>query len=253
METLMVLILGRPGVGKTRLAGTFPNPYFLDLEDGAATARPGQVLRTTLPLSDRHVLTRVKEFLRKVEKRADQEGKISVEVDGQTHPVETLVLDSIDALQQAVMDFFIMSDTKFKMERQDWGTLLNAMRPVNMMLRSLPIHVVVTAHTKTRDPEGNRPGVMDLAVQGALRDQMPRWYDAILHIGEREQGQRYVVVQPTIYSGNRWLAKDRHDYLRPLWYNPNQPENKQTQVIELPAVDGYPSDEIARMLTNGRS
>jgi hypothetical protein len=38
-----VCILGEPGSGKTRLAATFPDPVFLDLENGAATARPDGV------------------------------------------------------------------------------------------------------------------------------------------------------------------------------------------------------------------
>ena len=34
-----VCILGEPGAGKTRLAATFPTPFFLDMEKGAASAR----------------------------------------------------------------------------------------------------------------------------------------------------------------------------------------------------------------------
>jgi hypothetical protein len=240
----MVLILGRPGVGKTRFAGTFPNPYFLDLEEGAATAHPGTVLRAVLPLDDRQILAKTKAFIRKVGKCPARDGGLVIEKDGGEHVVRTLVVDSVDALQQAVMDFQILREGKFKMERGDWGTLLNAMRPVNMLLRSLPIHVVVTAHTKTRDGEQNRPGVMDLAVQGALRDQMPRWYDAILHIGEKEEGKRFVVCQPTIFNRSRWLAKDRHDALRPLWDTGSKPK----PVISLPAPEGWPTREIAEVL-----
>ena len=33
-----VCILGEPGSGKSRLAATFPDPLFIDLENGAGTA-----------------------------------------------------------------------------------------------------------------------------------------------------------------------------------------------------------------------
>jgi hypothetical protein len=132
------------------------------------------------------------------------------------------------------------------MERQDWGTLLNMMRPINMMLSSLPVHVVVTAHTKTRDGEQNRPGIMDLSVQGALRDQMPRWYDAILHLAELQNSQRVVVSQPTIFKGSRWLAKDRHNLLASTYMKKGKTE--EYGVTDLPASEGYPTNLLAKAI-----
>ena len=47
-----VLILGEPGVGKTRLAATFPDPIFIDIEgDGSATALPESPARIIVPMS----------------------------------------------------------------------------------------------------------------------------------------------------------------------------------------------------------
>jgi hypothetical protein len=80
---------------------------------------------------------------------------------------------------------------------------------------------------------------MDFGVQGALKVQMPRWFDYILHITTGADGKRYVVTQPTISKGYRYLAKDRHGRLTPLG---------KSGIIDLLAKDGYPDDLIARTI-----
>lgn len=211
MKSRMVLILGRPGVGKTRLAGSFPEPFILDLENGADTAYPGKVRKIDIP-TDAKTLATVKATVQSMSQCPFEDGALQT-----SHgPVQTIVVDSMDAIQQAVMDFSILKGSKTKMERSDWGTILNMVRPTLLLLRNLPIHAVVTAHTKTRDGEQNKSGVMDLAVQGALRDQMPRWFDVIMHIAEQPNAKRMLVTQGQIWNQYRWLAKDRHNLLRPL-------------------------------------
>lgn len=211
MKSRMVLILGRPGVGKTRLAGSFPQPFFLDLENGADTAHPGEVRKIDIP-TDAKTLATVKSTIQSLSACPYEDGALQTSYG----PVQTVVVDSMDAIQQAVMDFDILKGSRIKMERADWGTILNMVRPTLLLLRNMPIHVVVTAHTKTSDGEGNKSGAMDLAVQGALRDQMPRWFDIILHIAELPNAKRALVTQGQIWNQYRWLAKDRHNALRPL-------------------------------------
>ena len=211
MSSRMVLILGRPGVGKTRLAGSFPQPFFLDLENGADSAHPGEVRKIDIP-TDAKTLSTVKATVQSLGDCPFEDGALQTK----SGPVQTVVVDSMDAIQQAVMDFSILKGNKTKMERADWGTILNMVRPTLLLLRNLPIHAVVTAHTKTSDGEQNRSGVMDLSVQGALKDQMPRWFDVILHIAEQPNAKRVLVTQGQIWNQYRWLAKDRHNLLRPL-------------------------------------
>lgn len=241
MNKRMVLIMGRPGVGKTRLAGTFPSPYFLDLENGAATAHPGKVRRMIIS-PDADILKNVNKVVTILKGKPQRDGGIVLQdEDEQEFLVQTLVVDSVDIIQQAVADFAIMKGARFKMERADWGILLNMMRPLSLLLMSLPISVVVIAHTKTTEGENNRVGAMDLALQGSLRAQMPAHFDTILHIAERERNQRVVLTQPNIKMNSRWLAKDRHNDLRAL--------ADKEGIIKLPAnADGYPNNEIANAI-----
>jgi len=212
MTKRMVLILGAPGAGKTRLAGTFPDPLFIDLENGASTAHRGEVNRIDVP-TDANTLGKLIQITDQIAKAKSNGPGTVISPTGK--PVRTLVVDSIDAVQQAVADFQILQGRRFQMQQRDWGELLMRMRPIDLKLRSLPVHVVVVAHTKVRDSDSEKGvGVMDLSVQGALRDQMPRWYDVILHISETTSAdERLVYTDRIVHNRHRWLAKDRHRLL----------------------------------------
>jgi len=232
-----ICIMGEPGSGKTRLAATFPNPFFLDLENGAGTARPGGVPRLVIP-TDAAALKNVRTAVQTLARATLTNGQLVHKPAGTETPltIGTLVLDSIDALQQPVKMFEVLKG-RSKMEREDWDTLLNLLQPLVLEWNALPIHVVVIAHTKRTEGEKGRPGTMDFGVQGALKTQMPRWFDYILHITTGPDGSRALVVQPTIHKGYRFLAKDRHNQLAPV---------SKGGLIELPGKNGYPDDLIAQ-------
>jgi hypothetical protein len=234
-----VCILGEPGAGKTRLAATFPQPLFLDLENGAGTARPDGVNRLVIP-TDRSALKNVRAVIQRLRQAACEDGVITYQVEGDgAIQIATLVIDSVDAVQQPVKMFEVLRG-RTRMERNDWDTMLNLMSPLVLDWNALPIHVVVIAHTKRRDGEDGKPGTMDFSVQGSLRAQMPRWFGHILHLVAGPDGRRSVVTQPTIYKGYRYLAKDRHNTLAHLG---------KDGVVRLPAgEDGYPDDAIARAI-----
>jgi len=235
-----VLILGRPGVGKTRLAGTFPNPYYLQLEpDGCTSGFPGitddAILDIPMSAGTLDALDKTLDAFM----RADaSNGHVELK---SGYKVQTVILDSIDAIQQTVATFDPMLKGKLKWSYDEWGILLNKVRPINMKLQALPLHVVMVAHTRTFEAEGRgQPGVMTLSVQGALARELPRWFSCILHIVEGPNMKRKVATQPTIYRGYRVEAKDRHDLLINL--------RDKEGIVDLPATNGYPSDEIAKAL-----
>jgi hypothetical protein len=150
-----------------------------------------------------------------------------------------VVIDSIGAIQQPVKMYEVLRG-RSRMERNDWDTLLNLLTPLVLDWHAVPVNVVVIAHTKRTDGEGNKPGSMGFGVQGSLRSQMPRWFSHILHIVAGPDGQRFVVTQPTVSKGYRYLAKDRHNSLTHLG---------DKGIIPLPAdEDGYPDGTIAQVI-----
>ena len=234
-----VCILGEPGSGKTRLAATFPDSFFIDLENGAGTARPGGVPRLVIP-TDAAALRNVRAAVQTLARAKFENDRIVYTPAGTETPltIGTLVIDSLDAIQQPVKMFEVLK-VRTMMERGDWDTLLNMLQPLVLEWNALPIHVVVIAHTKRIDGEEGKPGSMDFGVQGALRAQMPRWFDYILHIATGPDGKRTVVTQPMIHKGHRYLAKDRHDGLRDL---------SRGGLIDLPGTNGYPDSRIANTI-----
>jgi len=233
--------MGEPGTGKTRLAATFPDPFFLDLEpDGATTALPGGVNRIEIP-TDSSTLSNVRKAIQSLANSKFEDGRLLYQTSAGEISVGTLVIDSIDALQRAVASFEILKG-RTKMEMQDWGVLLEKMSPLVLEWSALSIGVVVVSHVKIKESDDKADKVRDavLAVRGALKDEMPRWFSHILHIVSGPDAKRVVITQPLIRRGFRYLAKDRHNSLAGI--------SDQRGVVSLPAEDGYPSSEIADII-----
>ena len=226
-------ILGEPGVGKTRLAATFPDPFFLDLENGAgSTNQP----RLHIPPSPKATALVLAEINKLATFKPNPNGAL---LHPAGFPINTLVIDSIDAIQEFEKYFGVLKG-RSKMQIQDWDTLYNVVFPVVLAWSALPIHVVVVAHVRQEEGEDNKPGVKTFALQGSFKDRMPRWFDYILHLVAGPDGKRFVISQPMIAKGYQYKAKDRHNSLASLANN---------NIIELPAnEDGYPSPQIATVI-----
>lgn len=215
-------IIGEPGGGKTRLAGSWPKPFFIDIDNGAQSARPdGGVRREVIP-TDRNILKDVRSKLKDLSK---------------DDSVETVVIDSVNMIQQAVKVAILRGRTK--MQLQDWDQMLNLMVPLVMDWHAVPKHIVVIAHSRRRERDGY-PDIMTFAVQGTLRSQMPRWFDYILHLNVGQKGNRFVMTQPVVHQGVKYLAKDRHQAFKDI--------ANESGIVELENNDGYPGYRVANAI-----
>lgn len=134
--TLKVVVYGPEGIGKTTFASQFPDPLFIDTEDGT---RHMDVARTPKPTSWPFLMSLVKEV--------------------QQDPTlcRTLVLDTADWAEQLCIKHICDSNDKKGIEDfgygkgytyvyEEFGKLLNELTRV----KEQGIHVVVTAHAKMR-------------------------------------------------------------------------------------------------------
>lgn len=229
-----ICILGEPGVGKTRLAASFEDSYIIDLENGAAST--GRPRYSILPsVNARNQLQSELKKIKTYEK--DKDGAL-------LHPkgfrIGTVVVDSIDAVQEFEKYYGILKGSRPKMKIQDWDTLYNVVFPVVLDWSALPVHVVVVAHVKQEDGESS-VGVKGFSLQGAFKNRMPRWFDYIIHLVAGPEGKRYAITHPMINKGYKYTAKDRHGTLDSL---------KTSGVINIPAEDGFPSTDIAKAIIN---
>ncbi len=241
-EPFKLMILGKPGTGKTRLAGTFNEPLYIDVEGGAGSAtRTGQPNTLRVPQNAKclpNCIGIVNKLLKDGE-YDEETGLMNVTLLDQPITFGTVVVDSLDAIQSAHKIFNILGG-RGKMRIQDWGTLLDETLPLLYKLCDLPVTVVVIAHTRQYENEDGKD-VVGLAVQGGLKSQTPAFFDAILHLFVNKDNQRLVLTQPRYSGGAEYLAKDRHgtfsDYI----------EGEQP-VIDITGDDGYPTDAIARAI-----
>jgi hypothetical protein len=210
-EKPTIAIIGDPGAGKTRLASLYPDAYFLDAEGGAASAVPperrksfeiGKTLLQELKVNLAHLIA-----LKYENKR--------ILLDGM--PIGAVVIDSLDAIQQVYKyENLLEGGTKIWREpRQMWGKLLDDMIPLVFLTKKLKVPTIWIAHVKTEDPVYNyeqlrKPGWRGIAAQGALEDQIMRWFDYVLHLYVEEDYKRTCITQPTIYRDYKITAKDRH-------------------------------------------
>jgi len=237
-----VCFLGKPGVGKTRLCGTFPHPLFVDLENGAATAVKGGANRVVIS-TDKDTVTNTGKLLDVLLKSPfDGENILYTPVkDMEPTMVGTVIIDSIDAIQQSVKMFSILKGRN-AMKTSDWDTLLNMLLPLVLKWNALPVHVAVISHAKETQGKKEGIGSVGFSVQGALRTQMPHWFGCILHMVAGNDGTRSLITQPMVTGGLRYTAKDRHRRLAEFL-----PAGKKYIKVDVDE-DGYPMNDIAKAL-----
>jgi len=233
------MILGKPGTGKTRLAGTFNEPLFIDVEGGAGSAtREGQPNTIRIPQNAK-CLPNCIGVIDKILKDGEYDpetGLMSVTLLNQLTIFGTVVVDSLDAIQSAHKIFNILGG-RGKMRIQDWGTLLDETLPLLYKLCDLPVTVIVVAHTRQYENEDGKD-IVGLAVQGGLKSQTPAFFDAILHLFVNKDNQRFVLTQPGYSDGVQYLAKDRHGTFSD-YTEDNRP------IINVTGEDGYPRTIVA--------
>lgn len=148
-----VLLYGASGSGKTYMAGTFPRPIFLDLEDGMRTLLPmgRKVLR--YPKDPKQVIRTFGEVRRF--------WKLLADTPPAQAPFDTIVIDSMNELQKLVLDDVL---SKFQQNRMyedqptmtDYGKLARDMQKCVRWFIQLPYNVVFTCIAMEREFDDSR-------------------------------------------------------------------------------------------------
>ena len=142
-RSMICTITGDAGVGKTRLAATFPNPVFVRSEDGMQ-AIPEDERSDALP-----VIGEVKDLW-------DQLGALINE----DHDYQTVCIDSVTALERMFVQYVVESDPKkpksINQALGGYGAGLQAVASMHQRVRKAAgllndkgIHVVFIAHADT--------------------------------------------------------------------------------------------------------
>lgn len=246
-----VLIYGPPGMGKTSLAAEFPNPIFIQVEEGTPAG---------LEITG---WDEIKTF-------EDVMGGLVELLDGD-HDFQTLVLDSVDKLEPLVWDFVCREQNwtsieapgygkGYKEADKPWREFLGLCSDLRLRRNMAIVHIAHSTIERFDDPQNASYSRYDIRLHdraiGIFQDEV----DAILFInqdvsvkeektafGNKEKkakggGNRIIYTEgrPSFVAKNRYGFPDQFPYIQgrayetlaPYLPQPSAPAVAQTNAAE---------------------
>ena len=196
-----VLLYGASGSGKTTLAGTFPNPVFIDLDDGMESLSDKDVEYYTI--SDRETtdpdaveilgpkLVKANGYLKTVE--------IIEHFLNTLGPSDTLVIDSLTIFSDYAMRHVLGLAGQKTPRIQDWGAGQGLVEGCVSAFRGSACNIIVIAHEEfTKDDESGIISWLPLTI-GKLRTKLPLYFDEVYYCSAKKAKGKDASV-PTIFS-----------------------------------------------------
>lgn len=211
---IKALITGEPGAGKTLLSSTFPNPFYASAEAGLMSIADRNIRGTKI--TDTKQLKELRQILA-------QEPKVRMEMLGLTEPVDTVVIDTVDEVQEVFIKERKESEKISALRVQDYGWLGDQMKGMIRGFRNLDMHVVFTCHMKDSKDDENGRLIYKPGLVGSTCDYIPGAVDLSLMLSAtstlkvvnketRRVMERKLIAYPD--NSHTWI-KDRSGKLPP--------------------------------------
>lgn len=194
--SILMVVYGEGGVGKTTFAATAPKPIIADCENG----------------SKYFGLRGIESDVALIESWSDMQEFLEIAL---TDKYDTVVIDPIGELMEKLARYMI-SKADSKLVQKDgnptmagWGWLKQTMRNFLKVMRDSGKNVVVVAHVQEKDDEGRivkRP-----MVATKLSEELVNMVDVVGYmttVNDNETGdtKRVIIVDP---ASDKFVAKDR--------------------------------------------
>lgn len=194
--SILMVVYGEGGVGKTTFAATAPRPLIADCENG----------------SKYFGLRGIESDVALIEKWDDMQEFLEIAL---TDKYDTIVIDPIGELMEKLVRYMVLkADSKLVQKDGNptmagWGWLKQTMRNFLKVMRDSGKHVIVVAHVQEKDDEGRivkRP-----MVATKLSEELVNLVDVVGYmttVNDTETGdtKRVIIVDP---SSDKYVAKDR--------------------------------------------
>lgn len=197
------LVYGESGVGKTVFSSTWPKPIFLDIDKGMAS---------------------VKREVHRIEINSWEDLMESIDfLSHETHPFETVVLDSLNELQYLTMRNVLSSFPTIRRSYDslpsvsDYGKMLDDFDARVRDLKALPLNIVLIAQVAPRAYETD-PVQPQFTGKSTARN-LSRMMDIIGYLDKRESSEGPKMRIMTFDAVN-YVTKDRSDVLPQMVENP---------------------------------
>lgn len=186
-----VLLFGDTGVGKTKLAGSFPNPFFFDADRGGKTLEDMKIPYLLLQ-REGCVYEEIMEVFRAI---------VNKKPPFDTLPVETIVVDSVTALADMLMTEAMklgkvaLDRTKVKPEWDHYSIIQAKLRSIITFAQDLSLNFVATCGTKLEKDDIRGTFVGKPNILGGYRDQVSFDFDDVVYMTcERNQTARKYIA-----------------------------------------------------------
>jgi len=197
-------IYGRPGTGKTTFCATAPHVLIVDCEQGTMSIEDTGV--KVIEIKEFEDMNLVYWFLAKGD-----------------HNFKSVAIDSLTSLQAMGLDFVLNEAASLDLtkdpkmaDRRDYGKLNKLMIDIINNFRSLPMHVIMTAHERSREEEDGDVEIYPLMTPGTrshfegVIDVIGRLYTREIEVeGRRGKPKRKVVRRLLVGPHSRYISKAR--------------------------------------------
>lgn len=227
-EYLNILIMGHPGAGKTRLAGTAADDpltspvLYLDIDGGLRTIQEKDTIES-------RTVTGIKQ-LELIWNLLDKERGY----------YKTVVIDSLGELQKLDMQNIMEAAYNKNPETTDvdvpsqreWGKSQVHIRDIVREYKNLGVHVIFTCHSKVEVSEATKKERILPSLPGKLAAEIAGFLDIVglLEVervrvrGDDDKTSQQVVRALKVQSDGVSIVKDRTDKLGDVVYNPTIPK-----------------------------
>jgi hypothetical protein len=207
-----IYLYGESGSGKTFMAGTFPDPLFLDLENGMRSvfSLNKKILRYPKdPTQSITTFEEVRKFYQMVSKIKPEQA-----------PFKTIVVDSLNELQVLIFKHIMNFQANRQMEDQptwgDYGKLARDMQSIVRQFFQLPYNIIMTGTSADREYEEEK--ILPVLVGKKAGPDLRRIMEQIGYCYTVQEKKDEPVAHMVGFQNHpRYLAKDRSRKLtRPI-------------------------------------